>query len=117
MIYAYECSSCHREESIIKTLKEIDREERCFDCKGVMERQIVACQFNIPKLDAHHNYAFGKIIHNRRELDETLKRHNGEKGTNLVEVGTDNLSSVQKKKSVWTDEESRQMKEIIDQHA
>ena len=43
-----------------------------------------------------HYWSFGKVINSKRELHEEIRRTNGEKGMDLVEVGNDSMHSIKK---------------------
>lgn len=99
--YQYECpnSKCaYTEREIIKPLSALDDEERCTLCNEVMVRLISAVQISpsAKPFEAHHNHAFGKTITSKHQIREEQARYKGEKGRELVEVGTDDLSSVKK---------------------
>lgn len=102
MIYEYGCNKCLKTHDIIKPVAEFDTPEFCPDCEERMIRVFSPPQINIQKMEPHFNHAFGKVIHSKRHLNEYIKRENGEKGMNIVEVGSDNLSSIKKKRKEYT---------------
>jgi hypothetical protein len=55
------------------------------------------CQF-----EAHHNHAFGKVVHSKRDIQNEIARIKGETGKEIVEVGSDNLKSIKKKRKAYT---------------
>ena len=70
MIYEYvcfneECIDFDKRVDIIKTIKEIDREEKCEKCASVMARVLSASGINLGKIGGGYNFherdmGFGK---------------------------------------------------------
>lgn len=98
MIYEYGCTPCLKTFEVIKPIAEYDTAENCTLCGTPMIRVFSPPQISIAKMEPHFNHAFGKVIHSKHHLSEHIKRSNGDKGTNIVEVGTDKLSSIKKKR-------------------
>lgn len=46
-------------------------------------------QVMVGSFEPHFNEAFGEVIHSKRELKETVRRYNEERGMDLQEVGSD----------------------------
>jgi hypothetical protein len=91
VIYPYKCPEGHRFE-VIKSLSEIDREERC-DCGAVSERQIGL--FALDKTAAGSwqptwNPGLGQVVKSAGHAKRIAK----EKG--LIEVGTEKVEAVHK---------------------
>ena len=77
-------------------MQDFDREESCPDCLKELYGPLVGTGFtqvhvSVPDVSAHYNQAFGKVIHNKTELEETIRIHNDEHGTDLQAVGNDRL--------------------------
>ncbi len=96
--YDYECPSCHLSNEVVKSIAQLDDLELCTDCAQPMLRVISAVQISpaAKPYEAHNNHAFGKVITSKRQIEEEKARYKGEKGRELVEVGTDDLKSVKK---------------------
>lgn len=84
---------------ITKMIIHLDEPEDCAECGKEMERLIVCapqintsnCQFQV-----HHNPAFGKVIHSKRQIQDEILRIKDTTGKEIVEVGNDSLQSVKK---------------------
>lgn len=102
--YDYECSTCLDGREVIKTLSQIDDQELCTTCLTPMERVLSATNINTStcKFEAHHNWAFGKQINSKRQLKEAQKKLSGDTGKEIIEIGTDDLKSVKKKRKAYT---------------
>lgn len=102
--YLYECSSCCSAEEVVKPISQIDEQELCTTCAKPMNRIITAVQISptAKAFEAHHNWAFGKVVTSKRQLEEERRRVSGETGREIVEVGTDDLKSVKKTKKKYT---------------
>ena len=102
MIYEYGCSQCLKTLEVVKPVSEYDTIEHCPTCKNVMMKVFSSPQINVQKLEPHFNHAFGRVIHSKRDLQDQIRRENGEKGRNIVEVGNDKLSSIKKQRKEYT---------------
>lgn len=102
--YSYECGNCRSEEEIIKPISQIDLQESCKKCGKEMHRIITAVRANTSncQFQAHHNWAFGKVVNSKRELEECRRRLSAETGKDIVEVGTDDLKSVKKQRKKYS---------------
>lgn len=97
--YPYHCKICDRNQDIIKSVRFLDDEEICEKCgNGPMDREIAAVQINTSncQFQTHFNHAFGKVVKSKNQINDEVRRINGETGKNIVEVGNDNLQSVKK---------------------
>lgn len=93
MIYEYKCHQCGKSEDIVKSVKEMDREEICSECSLAMERAFFPqkLQFMHTSVQsAEFNPAFGQVIHSRQERDELAKRRG------MIEVGNETPEALQK---------------------
>lgn len=104
--YQYECGKCQSLKEVVKSVSALDEKEICPKCKNrAMDRIILSapqistsnCQF-----EAHMNHAFGKVVRNKRELQNEVKRHEGETGNKLYEVGNDKMTSIKRKRKEYT---------------
>lgn len=99
--YEYQCPKCMTIQEITKWLAELDRDEECPECAGVHMHRIMSptrsntsnCQF-----EAHFNHAFGKVIKSKSNIKDEMLKYKDKTGREVVEVGTDNLSSIKKKR-------------------
>lgn len=101
MTYEYECPTCKNTLEVIKPVSELERQELCPTCLLPMERLISRSLFSMGNMEAQYNWAFGKVIHNKRELKNAVAEHEDKKGVKLVEVGTDNMSSIKKQRQKY----------------
>lgn len=102
MIYEYGCDRCLKVVEIVKSHTLSDVKERCETCTEFMIRIYSPPQISVAKLEPHFNHAFGKVIHSKEHLKEHIKKENGDKGKNIVEVGNDPLSSIKKTRKEYT---------------
>jgi ssDNA-binding Zn-finger/Zn-ribbon topoisomerase 1 len=92
MIYPYKCNSGHTWE-VIKSVKQIDNEEKCPDCGTIGERYISQSQSFSGADDwdtAHYSHALGKVVRNNKEE----RRLASAKG--LIEVGNEKPEKIHK---------------------
>ena len=103
MRYDYECGRCHIIQEIIKSLAELEEPELC-ECGLPMVRVISPIQISpsAKAFEAHHNWAFGKVMTSKRQMSEEVSRIRGETGRDIVEVGSDDLKSVKKPYKKYT---------------
>ena len=73
----------------MKSLRYFNRIELCSECGTQMFRVFHPPQVSVPKVEAHYSPAFGKVVSSRKEINEEIRKINGEKGMDLVEVGND----------------------------
>ena len=86
MTYEYRCESCLKHFDVIKSVQEMEREERCPTCEAVSQRQFVPRSVHFSGTRVQHaefNPAFGKVVRNKYHRSELAKRHN------MVEIGND----------------------------
>lgn len=104
MIYEYQCPKCHAVTDVHKPMSQYDTEEKCPGCVDeVMFKLFSAPLFHGEKaFDAKWEPAFGKVIHNKREQKNTIAALNDKNNMRIEEVGTDNLSSIKKKRKEYT---------------
>lgn len=94
MIYPYNCSICENQTEIIKSVHDIDVEEKCDVCGNIMDRQISQFQA-IDKTAAAdwnasaYNPAFGKHV-----TPQQAKREAKKKG--WTEIGTEPPEKIEK---------------------
>lgn len=64
-----------------------DKETRTFHRQEMVERNGV--EVRVPRVDAHYNHAFGKVVKNKFDLKDTVRSYNDSHGTDLIEMGND----------------------------
>lgn len=94
--YVYTCARCETNHDVIKSYRELSTSEYCPDCGAKLFGPRVGTGFtkvsvSTPQFNAHYNHAFGKVVKNKSELKNEVRRYNGEHGTDLVEVGNEKL--------------------------
>jgi predicted nucleic acid-binding Zn ribbon protein len=102
MTYLYECPNCHCEEDVVKNVSEIDRAEVCVDCGIPMQRQIcrpAACV--VDNFKSEHYWTFGRVVNSKHDLKNELARYKGETGSELVEIGSDKMPKIKRKKTEY----------------
>lgn len=111
MIYVYNCPSCDTKEEIIKPLSQIDEVEYC--SQGHTMTRILSWQGQMKMGDLSfvpmYQPAFGKVISSPRQLKDQLRRENGEKGVELVEVGNERPKYTPKRKEYDYDSAGREL--------
>lgn len=120
--YQYRCDVCDHGSwffDVVKSMSESGRIEHCPQCGKQAERIYSAPQISpaAKAYEPHWNYGLGKVILNKGQVKEELARIKGETGKEIVEVGTDNLSSVKpiKKSYDYTREDVERVKASISQ--
>jgi putative FmdB family regulatory protein len=86
MTYEYTCQVCDHEFDVIKTVAEMEREERCPECESYSKRAFVPRRIFLSGTKVQHaewNPAFGCVVKNDYHRSELAK----EKG--VVEIGND----------------------------
>lgn len=86
MTYEYHCRACDHWFDVIKSYKDMERNENCPECGEFGFRQFVPSKvsFNSTSVqNAEYNPAFGEVVKNKRHREDLAKR----KG--MVEVGND----------------------------
>lgn len=81
-LYDYLCHSCSTVVGIVKPIKQLDEEERCDKCQGVMQRLISAPMVR-PDYAGYTCPITGDWIEGRRAHIENLKKH----GCRVLERG------------------------------
>lgn len=94
MIYEYVCKE-HGLTHVIKPATEYDREEKCPECGKTIKPMISAPYVSTPQMEAHYNPGLGKVVKNRHEIKEEIRKLNDTLGMDIVEVGN---SRAEKKK-------------------
>lgn len=93
MIYVYKCPSCSNQFEIVKSYKEIDKEETCPKCSSVSNRIIVPGVSFYGEKDWDNQQwcsALGCYVKSNKHRRQIAK----ERG--LVEVGNESLEKVEK---------------------
>lgn len=114
MIYSYWCDRCEQGVDIYKTAKEIDTREFCDECDSIMSRQFVfQGQMSVPNIEPHYNPAFGKIIHSKQELKDTVRQHNDKHGTDLQEVGNERVRAKKRERFVNAESAAKELYGVL----
>ena len=96
MIYEYECS-VHGVFDVIKSVKDLDREETCAACDFPMRRLISSpAAIGCDNFESGYYHAFGKEMHSKRAVKDELVRIKGETGQELHEIGNDSMKTVKR---------------------
>lgn len=102
LIYVYYCQKCDLKQEVHKPLSQIDEPEQCVRCLKVIERQIQPIKANKTAVfESHFNHGLGKVVTSHIGVKEELARLRGETGKDIVEVGTDDLKSIKKKRQKY----------------
>ena len=101
--YQYHCKTCEWITDITKMIRFLDDPEYCSQCKALMDREIVPVQINTSncQFETHFNYGLGKVVKNKNQIKDEMRRINDTTGKNIVEVGNDTLQSVKKTKKKY----------------
>ena len=94
MIYPYNCSRCGNEFEIIKSVKQIDDDERCPNCDTIADRFISQHQSFSGASDwdtGHYNPAIGKYVKSNSEARKIAR------SMGMEEVGTEPVEKIHKK--------------------
>lgn len=86
MTYGYDCTKCHHEFDVIKSHRDMERNENCPKCGEFALRQFIPQRvfFSGAKVEhAEFNPGLGCVVRNKHHKQELMKQ----KG--LVEVGND----------------------------
>lgn len=98
--YAYECPACKAKTDVHKRVSQIDEEELCDSCKGVMRRYLTPVRFNGAKewnSDEWRTFnpAFGKVVPTKMAKLNEMARLKDE-GKEVQEIGNEPLDSLHK---------------------
>lgn len=86
MTYEYECTQCGAIFDVIKSVKDMDRNETCPKCGEFGQRQFIPSRVHLSGTSVQHaeyNPGLGQIVKNKYHRSEICKR----KG--LIEIGND----------------------------
>lgn len=85
MTYLYACAKCDVEFDVVKSVKDIDREEKCESCGNVCERQFSAnVHFIGTSVESpEFNHGLGMVIKNKKHRADEAKARG------LVEIGNE----------------------------
>ena len=103
--YEYECPTCESLHEVIKRISQLADTEVCPECSAPMIHVIVSppgVNTSTCRFESHFNHGLGKEFTNKRQIKEELTRIKGETGKEIVEVGSDNLKSIKKKRKEYT---------------
>lgn len=102
--YDYRCDHCDKLVEIVKSFTEAERDE-VHDCGHQMNRYFSLPWLNTSNciIEPQKNWAFGKAFTTKTQLNEEIKRYQGETGRKLVEVGNDSMSGVKKQFKSYED--------------
>lgn len=96
-LYEYFCPTCNQSTEVVKSMSEAEAAEY-HDCGRTMIRSFTTPRLNTSAciIEPHKNWGLGKNITTKNQLKEEVARHEGETGRKLIEVGSENLSSIKK---------------------
>lgn len=86
MVYAYRCAKCDHEFDVIKSHKDMERNENCTKCGEFATREFVPRKVGFigaSVTNAEYNPGLGCVVRDKRHKEELCRQ----KG--LVEVGND----------------------------
>ena len=81
-VYSYRCK-CGGQKEVVKKVAELDREERCYYCGGLMERVILHAPNVQGDYPGYECPVTGRWIEGRKAHQENLERH----GCRVLEKG------------------------------
>lgn len=111
MIYAYKCEGCGEECEIIKSLSELERDERCV-CGSRLQRYISAGRgVHGDSFRAGYHHAFGKSFSSSWELKDHLRELRYEHGREVIEVGNEKVRGVREKPSFESSEAKKELRQ------
>lgn len=90
MIYQYECKHGHGRFDVLKHHNRSRVSERCPKCKGESHKVFSTPYVGMGTFKPGYYHSFGKTFRSRHELNNEIRKINGETGENIVEVGNDN---------------------------
>ena len=89
MLYRFVCDSCGKSEYLARSVSERDATEPCV-CGHALSRVFTAPNVSvIAPFQSAFNPAFGKVLKNRSDLKDELRKYSDATGSELVEVGND----------------------------
>lgn len=89
MIYAYECRWGCGTQDVIKPVWRYAFDERCEKCGAFLQKKICAPQVSVGTFLSGYYHAFGKTFTNEHQLKNAIRRHEGETGKKVIEVGNE----------------------------
>lgn len=93
MIYEYHCPGCSRAFDVVKSYKDMEREEHCPECEVVSIRKFVPSRIHLMHTsvqNAEFNPGLGCVTNSREHVKEICK----ERG--LEEVGSEPVANIHK---------------------
>lgn len=111
MLYEFVCDSCGRVQDVARRVSQRDGTEDC-TCGELMHRVFsFRGQINVREFQACFHPAFGKRIGSKGELQNELARYKDEKGSELIEVGNEQLKMSPKKPTISEEDHRAAIKE------
>jgi hypothetical protein len=102
MIYSYVCPNCLLEEEVTKPVSDLDRPEMCEECGIPMMRRICPpVATRVDNFKQEHYWTFGRVVNSKQDLKNELARYKGEKGSELVEIGSEQMPKITRKKTEY----------------
>jgi putative FmdB family regulatory protein len=95
-LYTYECSKCDQDWPVVKSLANLDKPEPCPHCESTATERVIKVAPAIKVWAEGFNPALGKVIRSRAHLQEELRKHKGETGREMLEVGNECPSKIEK---------------------
>lgn len=98
-LYDYRCKFCPEPWTIFKTINRLEINELCPKHHAVMQRCFTwNGQISMGSFKPGFQPAFGKYMKNKHELKDAMKRHEGETGKELHEIGNEKIRPVEPRK-------------------
>lgn len=103
VIYLYECGICNVRHEVEKPSSQCHEFEVCRDCGSQMIRIYTAPHVGVREgtFQEGYNPGLGKAFKNKREMREHIRRHEGETGNQLIEVGNEKLTGLKPKRKEY----------------
>jgi putative FmdB family regulatory protein len=96
-LYDYFCEDCQKVTEVVKSIKDAEADEIC-ECGEGMTRYFSAPWLNTSNciIEPQKNWGLGETFTTKNQMKEHIARYQGETGRKLIEVGSENLSSIKK---------------------
>lgn len=89
-VYPFKCDACGAYVEDVRHMSESDKQQMC-ECGAKMRRVYLKTQVSVPNNSGYHNYGLGIDVHHKNDVKDYCKRHFDTTGSEIVEVGNENL--------------------------